>query len=108
MKSYSLPYSEFVQEQLNNILKHAKATCASIQLSKRDDEIILTISDNGEGCNTLEEQNGIGNINIKSRVESYHGTVTIASKPGEGYELSVTLPLHCQLLIKSTGNDQNY
>ena len=96
-----------VQEQLNNILKHAKATCAGIQLSKRDDEIILIISDNGEGCNTLEVEKGVGNINIKSRVELYHGTLTIASKPGEGYELRVALPLHSQLSIKSTGNDPN-
>jgi PAS domain S-box-containing protein len=83
-----------VQEQLNNILKHAKATHATINLIKQENEIVLRISDNGQGCNILEEEKGIGNRNIKSRVESYHGSVTIVSKPGEGYELKVVLPLN--------------
>ena len=78
-----------VQEQLNNILKHAKATCAIINLTKHGNEIILFISDNGIGCNLLEEAKGVGIINIKSRVELYHGRVTISSKPGEGYALEV-------------------
>jgi PAS domain S-box-containing protein len=83
-----------VQEQLNNILKHAKATHATINLIKQENEIVLRISDNGQGCNILEEEKGIGNRNIRSRAESYHGSVTIVSKPGEGYELKVVLPLN--------------
>jgi len=82
-----------VQEQLNNILKHAKATCATINLTRQGNEIILLISDNGNGCNVLEEEKGIGIINIKSRAELYHGSVTIVSKPGEGYALKVVLPM---------------
>jgi PAS domain S-box-containing protein len=82
-----------VQEQLNNILKHAKATHATINLTKQEDEIFLVISDNGEGSNILEAEKGIGIINIRSRAKLYHGRVTIASKPGEGYELKVVLPL---------------
>jgi two-component system, NarL family, sensor histidine kinase UhpB len=82
-----------VQEQLNNILKHAKATHATISLTKQGDEIFLVISDNGEGSNILEAEKGIGIINIRSRAKLYHGRVTIASKPGEGYELKVVLPL---------------
>ena len=82
-----------VQEQLNNILKHAKATHAAINLTRQGNEITLLISDNGEGHNVLEEEKGVGNINIKSRVELYHGSVTIVSNPGEGYELKVVLPM---------------
>src|SRR5580693_586315 len=74
-----------VQEQLNNILKHAKATRATINLTKQGNEIILLISDNGNGCNFLEEEKGVGIINIKSRVELYHGRVMIESKPDEGF-----------------------
>jgi PAS domain S-box-containing protein len=82
-----------VQEQLTNILKHAKATHAIITLTKQANEIILLISDNGEGCDILKEKNGVGIINIKSRAELYGGAVTIVSEPGEGYELEVSLPL---------------
>lgn len=61
---------------------------------------MFDISDNGEGCNILEEEKGVGIINIKSRVESYHGRVTIVSKPGEGYELKVVLPLNGRIGIR--------
>lgn len=83
-----------VQEQMNNILKHAKATRASIYLTRKESEIILVISDNGEGVDISKDTKGVGIINIKSRAELYHGTVSILSKPGEGYELKVVLPLN--------------
>jgi len=83
-----------VQEQLNNVLKHAKATHAIINLSRKGNKIFLVISDDGEGSNILEAEKGVGIINIKSRAEFYHGSVTVVSRPGEGYELKVVLSLH--------------
>jgi PAS domain S-box-containing protein len=83
-----------VQEQINNILKHSKATDACIHLSRHEDDIILVISDNGKGCDILKEKTGVGIINIKSRAELYNGSVVIVSKTGEGYELKVILPLN--------------
>jgi PAS domain S-box-containing protein len=91
-----------VQEQLTNILKHAKATQANINLTRLADEITLLISDNGEGCDILEVEKGSGIININSRVEPYHGTVTIVSTPGEGYKLKVVLPLDGRTFQVST------
>jgi PAS domain S-box-containing protein len=82
-----------VQEQLNNILKHAEATTAIIKLFKRGNKIVLHISDNGKGHDLLADENGVGNMNIRSRVELYRGSVTIVSEPGKGYELKVVLPL---------------
>jgi PAS domain S-box-containing protein len=82
-----------VQEQMNNILKHSQASRAAIHLSGQAHNIALTISDNGNGCNMLKENKGIGIINIKSRVESYYGSLAIESRPGEGYILKVVLPL---------------
>jgi two-component system sensor histidine kinase UhpB len=82
-----------VQEQVNNILKHAKATSATITLNKEDNEVILLISDNGEGTDILKKINGVGIRNIKSRADLHNGIVTIVSKPGKGYELKVALSL---------------
>jgi PAS domain S-box-containing protein len=82
-----------IQEQMNNILKHSKATHAIISLAKQGKNIILIVLDNGEGFNVSEEHNGVGILNIKSRAELFHGNVTISSKPGKGYELKVVLPL---------------
>jgi PAS domain S-box-containing protein len=83
-----------VQEQVNNILKHANATMAKIILSRQGNEIVLFIGDNGDGCDLLKEKNGVGIINIKSRVELYDGIVIIISKPGKGFKLKVVLPLN--------------
>jgi PAS domain S-box-containing protein len=83
-----------VQEQLNNILKHANATYATINLRKQENEIVLLISDNGNGCNILKKEKGVGILNIKSRAELYNGIVTTISKPGEGYTLKVVLRLN--------------
>jgi PAS domain S-box-containing protein len=82
-----------VQEQLNNILKHANATYATVNLTKQGNEIILLISDNGNGCDILKEGIGMGILNIKSRAEFYGGIVTTISNPGEGYALKVVLRL---------------
>jgi PAS domain S-box-containing protein len=82
-----------VQEQVNNILTHSKATFATIDLSRHMNQVRLRITDNGEGCDILKEKKGVGLFNIQSRVELYNGRVAIESKPGEGYELTVILPV---------------
>ncbi|MEP7256223.1 MAG: PAS domain-containing protein [Ferruginibacter sp.] len=81
-----------VQEQLNNIIKHAGAALATISLYRHANEIILSVSDNGKGCNLLQEKNGVGIINIKSRAGLFGGIVIIKSKPSLGYELKVVFP----------------
>ena len=82
-----------VQEQMNNILKHAKANRAKIQIMKNENEIALFITDNGVGWDHSGEKSGMGITNIKSRAELYSGRVTIITEPGKGYELEVALPL---------------
>jgi signal transduction histidine kinase len=82
-----------IQEQLNNILKHSNASGASITLNRLESETILVIADNGKGHDILKEKKGVGIINIKSRVELWHGSLTINSKPGQGYELKAVFPL---------------
>jgi PAS domain S-box-containing protein len=91
-KDLQIDIYRIVQEQLNNIIKHANATHATIHLTCQANEIILTISDNGKGCNVSKEKKGVGIINIRSRAELYGGYVLIKSKPGKGYELKVVLP----------------
>ncbi len=81
-----------VQEQVANILQHAKAPKAAISLTKEDDQVVLRISDNGGGCDTSKKTKGVGIINMRSRTEAYRGNLSILTKPGEGYELKVALP----------------
>ncbi len=82
-----------VQEQLNNILKHAQATSATIGLIQENSQLLLEIADNGKGCEITQESEGIGIRNIRTRVDSHNGTLSVVSRPGEGFTLSVALPL---------------
>jgi len=77
-----------VQEQLNNIIKHAQATVVTIRLSVEGNNIELTISDNGVGFDTSRHRKGVGITNIISRVELFNGKVEIFSRPGSGCVLS--------------------
>lgn len=82
-----------VQEQLNNILKHARAKHATIDIKSNGNNIILAISDDGVGCNISEKRNGVGIRNIMSRVDLYDGKTFIKSRPGEGFDLKVLLQI---------------
>lgn len=84
-----------VQEQLNNILKHAVATSAAIDLSRNKDEIILLITDNGKGFDTTQKRKGVGIRNIMSRAELCQGRAEIKSQPGKGFQLRVALRHPC-------------
>lgn len=81
-----------VQEQLNNIIKHADAENVSISIDMIDKEIELLIKDDGLGFNTSLKRNGVGLRNISSRAEVNNGKVSIKSNPGEGCELLVKFP----------------
>ncbi len=58
-----------VQELLNNVIKHAKATEIIVQINHHVDTINITIQDNGVGFDVLKEYSGIGIRNINSRVD---------------------------------------
>lgn len=80
-----------VQEQMNNITTHSNATLAEINLSQRKNKIILFISDNGDGCDILKENSGVGLMNIRTRADLYDGEVVVVSTPGKGFDLKVEL-----------------
>ncbi len=87
-----------VQEQLNNIVKHAEATRVDISLTLLEDNTIkLWIKDNGKGYNLSDKPNGVGLQNIKTRAALHYGEVTINTSLGNGFELIVTFPMQEQL-----------
>jgi len=82
-----------VQEQCNNILKHANATEASISLNIDSREILLLINDNGNGFDTVNTKKGLGLNNIFNRTAYYHGTIQLDSSVGNGCSLQIRIPL---------------
>ncbi len=82
-----------VQEQTSNIIKYAKTNNALINLKETEHDFELIISDNGKGFDKTEEKlNGIGFINIFSRVNTYNGTTEIITAPGDGCTLYIRFP----------------
>jgi two-component system, NarL family, sensor histidine kinase UhpB len=80
-----------VQEQLNNILKHANASFVFIGLEVIDQNVKLCIKDDGVGFDPLTCKKGLGLRNIHNRVEYYAGTIEIETSEGAGCEMRITL-----------------
>ncbi len=92
-EKFELDIFRIVQEQLNNIIKHAKASRVTIDLSQNEDDIVLSVTDNGIGFDVNKNADGIGIINIKSRAAFYEGNADFISKPGKGCVLTATFPI---------------
>ncbi len=81
------------QEQLKNIVKHSKAAFIGVTLTGSGENIILRVEDDGIGFDATQKKQGIGLSNIRQRVDLYHGTMQLATSPGNGCIITVSLPL---------------
>lgn len=84
-----------LQEILNNIIKHAFATQIKIKLDCRNNNLSLTVEDNGVGFiagDVLEKQQGMGLQNIHKRAALMGGKVGITSTPGTGTFVQLAVP----------------
>ncbi len=86
---FKLNIFRIVQEQLNNILKHAHAANVTINLSQTKETVILIIADNGVGFDVNVKRKGIGVDNIRSRAAALNGKADFDSQPGKGCILTV-------------------
>ncbi|MGV3639727.1 MAG: PAS domain-containing protein, partial [Adhaeribacter sp.] len=95
-KHLELALFRIAQELANNIVKHAGATKASIQIRQQDRYLALLAEDNGSGFASEAGQDpaaGMGLKAIRDRVNLLNGTMTIDSRPGQGTLISIYLPL---------------
>lgn len=78
-----------IQEQLNNIIKHAQATEVHLSVKAEKDCMVVRVKDNGIGFNEKQVQKGLGLKNIKSRAALHNGSTQITSAPGKGTEMVI-------------------
>ena len=90
---FQLNVYRIVQEQVNNIIKHAHATRISITLAQNSKFVTLAISDNGVGFDTFKSRTGIGFHNIISRATAYNGAFELDSHPGKGCTIKIKFPM---------------
>jgi signal transduction histidine kinase len=84
------------QEALTNVIRHARATRADVVLSFESDVLRLEVTDDGVGFDAslvASAPASIGLIGMRERAQLIGATVAIRSRPGEGADVSVTVPL---------------
>lgn len=91
----SLCLFRVLQESLNNAIKHSGAQHFQARLRRTSREIQLTVRDSGIGLDTEAAKNsqGLGLVSMRERVGLLKGTLLIASKPMEGTEIVVCIPV---------------
>ena len=84
-----------VQESLNNAYKHANATLVTIALNVCDDQLILTVRDNGCGFdpNQTNHHASFGLIGMRERVLAMQAKFALESVLGEGTQIEICIPL---------------
>nr|WP_299068760.1 ATP-binding protein [uncultured Allomuricauda sp.] len=81
-----------IQESLQNCVKHAQCKMVNVSFVLENEQLTLTIEDDGIGFDTTKGKRGIGLRNVTARVKKIKGTYTIISKKGRGTTIIVSLP----------------
>ena len=81
------------QELINNIIKHSKAKEVIVQFYQRGEKLVLIIEDNGIGFSTDSKKDGIGLLNISSRLSTIHGLITWEPGPERGTVAIIRVPI---------------
>lgn len=83
-----------IQELVNNILKHANAKKAIVQLIKKEDILSITVEDDGKGFDELilKNNSGIGYLNLQNRVAYVGGHLTLETAANKGTTINIEIP----------------
>ena len=76
-----------VREALTNVVRHAQATSAQVQLEVTDDALVLTVSDDGIGFDPAVERGGQGLANLAARAQELGGWFEVQAGPTGGTDL---------------------
>ena len=84
-----------IQEAVNNVEKHAKATIVNIVMEFRRDMASVTVEDNGTGFDTADNvgSESFGLVGMRERMKLLNGELTIKSVKGTGTKISIKVTL---------------
>ena len=82
-----------IQELINNIIKHSQATEVNVQLFTTSNAVVLIVEDNGVGFSSNKNKNGVGLLNISSRLNMVKGAVNFEPSPKSGTLVTIKIPL---------------
>ena len=82
-----------VQESLRNVSRHAQASAVHLILREDEQEITLSIQDDGQGFKVDGLlSRGLGFVSMRERVRLVGGTLLVESQPGHGTTVKVSIP----------------
>jgi signal transduction histidine kinase len=81
------------QELINNVIKHSNATQVSVQLFRNNKQLILIVEDDGVGFDVDRQKEGIGLLNMSSRLNTFNGKINFEPSPGSGTTATIRIPL---------------
>jgi len=86
-----------VQEALTNILKHAQARRAHVEIAITPAQVQVVITDDGRGFDlsgvATRREGGMGLLGMRERAELLGGTLRMASREGEGTRVEAVIPV---------------
>ncbi len=87
-----------LQESLTNVARHAAASRVTVEVQEQDDEMRLTVQDDGSGLPDKKERrhNSFGLIGMHERVKMLGGRLTIDSAPGQGTRIEAVIPVEME------------
>ena len=92
------------KEALHNVVKHARATRATIEFRRTPEPIYCSIRDDGRGFDPIgrrdRQAQGFGLIGIRERLSVVGGHLQINSQPGAGTELIISIPVETEMPIR--------
>ncbi|MFL0252463.1 sensor histidine kinase [Clostridium neuense] len=91
-----------IQEFLSNSVRHGKATIIHIMMAYTKKSIVVTLKDNGIGCDKLLE--GVGMKSMKERIKALGGNFEYNSKRGHGFLVRIELEKQEKLKIYNEGD----
>ena len=94
-KQSSIALFRISQEALTNVLRHSGASRVEIEFHHSDEEIVMSVIDNGRGMtkNRTEASIPYGIHGMRERVDQLGGRISFDIPPGGGFNVTVILPL---------------
>jgi PAS domain S-box-containing protein len=93
----SLCLFRILQEALHNSAKHSQAQKFDVQLTWKENEVLLMVHDSGVGFDSttaLKESRGLGLVSMRERLKLVNGELSIESEPGRGTTIHARVPLN--------------
>ncbi len=90
-----------IQELVSNAIKHAQASEMNVELTRKANQLVVMVSDNGKGYHPDAVTGGMGLKNIKARVNRLNGTFFIDSGLNNGTTNIIEIPLTHDTYIDS-------